>query len=501
MTDRRPNKWVVVMLVAAGLFMALLDTTIVDITLPRMMPELNTDLYGIQWVIIAYFLGSAIAITLVAWLGDRLGYTTTYILGMVLFTAMSAVCGLAPSLHFMEAGRFLQGVGEGILLPVGLSIMYAVFPREEHGLAIGIFGVTACFAPAVGPVLGGFITAHLHWRWVFYVNLHLGALDLVLIFLLVPNIRTEAAGRKLDLAGFGLLAAFLVGLIVFTGKGQPLGWLTNDFVLRMALLALAGFAGYAVYIRFLNDDAILPLRLFRDRNFSLGLLSHALATFNIYGVFLLQPLLLQRLHGYSTIQSGLILFPSALVMAFMTLGAGILSDKLSPKVVSVAALVLTGLAGLMLRGSLELSQGRLVVQFILWAMFIGASMAPGALVIMGGLKEADTNTGSAALNMTRLVAGSIGTAYATAILTTRTGMFYDAIASRMDWGNPLARLLLTGGPEDLVQGSVCAREVGRVAMASAFDAVFLHLSVFAFLSAFVLLFAKSTAQQHGPSVP
>ncbi|RMF78248.1 MAG: MFS transporter, partial [Nitrospirae bacterium] len=159
-----PHKWLTAALVSVGIFIALLDTTIVDIVLPKMMSSLDTDLYGVQWVVITYFLGSAIAMTAVGWVGEVVGHRNTYLAGLLLFVAMSALAGMAPTIEAMVATRLFQGVAEGILIPVSMVILFEAFPPEEHGIAMGVFGLSASFAPALGPALGGLITETLSWR-------------------------------------------------------------------------------------------------------------------------------------------------------------------------------------------------------------------------------------------------------------------------------------------------------------------------------------------------
>jgi DHA2 family multidrug resistance protein len=161
LSDLGRNKWVVAAITSIGLFITLLDTTIVDIVLPKMMPTLEADLHGIQWVVIAYFIGAAVSMTMVAWLAERIGHRNCYLAGLGTFVFMSVLCGAAGSLEFMIGARLFQGVAEGLVVPVGLLILYDAFPVEQRGLAVGVFGLGGVFAPAVGPSLGGYITEHL----------------------------------------------------------------------------------------------------------------------------------------------------------------------------------------------------------------------------------------------------------------------------------------------------------------------------------------------------
>ncbi|MFN3413728.1 MAG: DHA2 family efflux MFS transporter permease subunit, partial [Thermoanaerobaculum sp.] len=263
------NKWVVAALVSAGIFIALLDTTIVDIVLPKMMATLEADLYGIQWVIIAYFMGAAVSMTIVGWMAEALGHRNTYLLGIVLFVGTSALCGVAPSLELMLVSRFVQGVAEGMMLPVGALILMDAFPPEERGLALGVYGLGASFAPAVGPSLGGFITEHLTWRWVFWVNVPIGLADALLVFLLLANVRGKKV-RRLDIVGLCLLATSLMSFIVFISKGQEKGWLDSDFILRTFLVFVVTFVAFVVW-EVKAAQPLFPRKLFTNANLIMSL--------------------------------------------------------------------------------------------------------------------------------------------------------------------------------------------------------------------------------------
>ena len=170
-------------LIVAGLFMTLLDTTIVDIVLPHMMSTFEADPDDIQWVIISYMISSAIAMPVVGWLGGKLGHRNTYLLGIALFTIMSAVCGIAPNLETMIVGRALQGVGEGIAVPMTMTLLFELYPPEKRGMAMGMFALGAIFGPSLGPTLWGYLSEQLSWRWVFYVNLLPGVFVVYLLML------------------------------------------------------------------------------------------------------------------------------------------------------------------------------------------------------------------------------------------------------------------------------------------------------------------------------
>jgi len=499
-----PNKWVVAALVSVGIFIALLDTTIVDIVLPHMMASLDADIHGVQWVVIIYFLGSAIAMTAVGWMAEVMGHRNTFLLGTALFIAMSALAGMAPSLPVMLTARLFQGMGEGILIPVGLVILYEAFPETEHGLAMGLYGLSASFAPAVGPTLGGLITEHLEWRWVFYINVPIGVVTVVLVWLLFANLRSSEGPKPFDFVGFALLATAFSALIVFTGKGQEKGWLDSDFIVSMlVLLALSGVAAVGWFA--MARRPLFPRRVLGHRPFRLGLAAMFLLSITAYGFFLLLPVYLQRVHGYTTLQAGLIMLPGALLSGLSTAVTGALSDRLSPKRIAILFLLATGAACWLFHTDPDTPRWLLTLDNVFFGLAVGGVFAPVTLIALGTLEARDIADGSTLVNVVRLVAGSLGSAYATTVMVSRTSAFYEAMASNLTAGSArvtelAARLAtLAGG----VAGPVFDPDAWHLFLATgkglmlrraagyAYHATYQHLGLFSVAAALAVLLIRS----------
>ncbi|MCX7894858.1 MAG: DHA2 family efflux MFS transporter permease subunit [Thermoanaerobaculum sp.] len=502
-----PNKWLVALLVSAGIFIALLDTTIVDIVLPKMMASLEADLYGIQWVIIAYFMGAAVSMTVVGWMAEAFGHRNTYLVGLVMFVATSALCGVAPTLELMLISRFVQGVAEGMMLPVGALILMDAFPEEERGLALGVYGLGASFAPAVGPTLGGFITEHLTWRWVFWVNVPIGLTDALLVFLLLGNVRGKVV-RKLDLVGLVLLATSLMSFIVFISKGQEKGWLDSDFILKAFLVFVVTFVAFIVW-ELKAPDPLLPRNLFTQPNVVLALVAMAFVSMAAYGVFLMLPVYLQKLKGFTTMQAGLIMLPGSLAAALTTLLAGILSDKLQPKWVGVFFLICMAVTTWQFRTGFFEPRSAAVWDNFWWGLAMGGVFTPLFLILLGSLPKEEFSDASMVMNVVRLVMGSVGTAYATNVFTNRSASFYDALAARVEVGSFAAGELvgrLGGGlPADSLvypeaQGSLFASVqmlLQAVATGHAFQATWRHLALWSALALLVTLLARPVRRTGG----
>ena len=496
-------KWVAAVTVMIGTFMTLLDTTIVDITLPKMISSLNTDTYGIQWVVISYMIGSAVAMTAVGWLGATLSYRTVYLLGFGLFVLCSALCGQASTLGFMVASRLFQGIGEGLVVPIAMTYLFLVFPKEEAGLAMGIYGLGASFAPALGPTIGGIITEHLNWRWIFYVNLPVGAVGLAMALFLLREARPE--GKRswpFDWVGFTLLATALGSLITFLSKGQEKGWLQSDMILGLVLLFVVSAAAFLLWERRCRHP-VLHLGLFQERSFAISVVSLALFSLTLYGVYFLLPLYMERLREWPALTSGLILLPGSVAMGCSLIVGGVLTDRWDPRPLGMACILAFALASFLFSGlDLYTPKARVAALFVLWGV-AGGPLFP--VLTTGGLsrlQEADVNMGSAIQNVSRLVAGSIGTAVATTVLARKQALFENLLAARTDPSNVQllfqweqvrhwAEMLSQGGREAEAVAAALFRAILQAkAGFMAFQATFQVMALMALAALPLLIFFK-----------
>lgn len=510
----KAGKWTTAVLVSVGVFIALLDTTIVDIVLPKMMSALETDIYGVQWVVISYFLGAAIAMTAVGWITEAVGHRDTYIFGICLFVAMSALAGIAQSLAMMIFARFFQGIAEGIMMPVSLLILYETFPPDERGLAMGVYGVSASFAPALGPTLGGLLTEYLNWRWVFYINVPVGILDVALIWGLMVNVRKNEGVPPFDLIGFLLSSLSLSALIVFLGKGQEYGWLHSDYILSLLLTFVVSGIGAVAWMGGAKNP-LFPRRIVAHQPFRLGVWAMMLLSITAYGFFFLLPIFLQRVHGYTTLHAGLILLPGALFAGVATLMAGYLSDRISPKAVAVVSLLGAAVASWVFHTDMDTPRVLLFRDYIFWGFFIGATFAPITLLAIDTLEEQDVANGSTLVNVSRLIAGSIGTSYATAMLSVKRDTFTEALGANMTAAKGtvvemMSHLAPGGGLEGSWfdpdhYGRMAALLKGYIVLRGssyAFEAVFEYLALFPLAAAvFVLLVRTVKGCRGGMMVP
>ncbi|MEL6892938.1 MAG: MDR family MFS transporter, partial [Actinomycetota bacterium] len=291
-----------------GLFMTIIDGTIVNVALPTLASELDVPTTDIEWVAVSYLLALAAVIPVAGWLGDRFGTKAMFVVALTTFTIASGLCGAAPSLEALIAARVLQGAGAGLITPIGSAMLFRAFPLSQRSTAtVGVLSV-AVVAPAIGPVLGGVIVDNISWRWIFYVNLPVGAAALALAWWWLREERQDAPGR-FDLPGFVLSASGVSLLIYALSTGPENGWLSVSTITTGALGAASFTVMIAVELRI--DEPMLNLRLFRDRLFRWINVSSAMVYAGFFGWIFVLPLYLQSLRGLSATASGLTQAPQA----------------------------------------------------------------------------------------------------------------------------------------------------------------------------------------------
>ncbi|WP_456397605.1 DHA2 family efflux MFS transporter permease subunit [Desulfurobacterium sp.] len=415
------------LLIVMGMFMTLLDTTIVDIVIPHMMSAFDAKTEDIQWVIIAYMIASAVSMPVVGWLGGKIGHRNTYILGISLFTTMSALCGIAPNLQSMILGRVIQGVGEGLAVPMALTLLFEIFPPDKRGLAMGMYAIGAAFGPSLGPTIGGYLTEHMNWRWVFYVNVIPGILVVYFLTLLLENVKEEGHNDLFDITGFTLLSISLTTLLIALSKGNSWGWHSEKIVLLFYTSIIT--AVVFVYVELQVKSPLVNLKLFKYDFFTYSSISRVLFGMGLYASYFMLPLYLERLRGFSTIDAGEILFFPAFLTGVVSLITGVLIDK---KLISLKTAIISGILifiyGTHLQSRLDLAMGKTQIILLLlpWGAGMGIFFPALAQVALADFKGEMLRQSSALQNLLRLVGGSIGTSLATFILTsTKDGHFVN----------------------------------------------------------------------------
>jgi EmrB/QacA subfamily drug resistance transporter len=424
MTDgeegRIPYKWVVASVFVIGMFMDTMDVTVVNVALPTLGRQFHAGTSTIEWVVIGYLLSLAVWIPASGWIGDRLGTKKVFLFALASFTLASAACGQARNLHQLIAFRVLQGVGGGMLTPVGTAMLYRAFKPHERAQASTVLLIPTVLAPAVGPIIGGLLIDSLSWRWIFYINLPAGILGLVIGARGLREHAEPTAGR-FDFPGFVLSGAGLASLLYALSQGPSHGWRSTS-VLGLGTFGVAAFT-LLVVVELRTPEPMLDLRLYRDRMFRSSSIVMIMLFSGFIGVLFLLPLFLQgdNLFRLSPLQSGLTTFPQAVGMILSSQVVGRVYHRVGPR-----RLILAGVLGFGITScgflAIDLGTSLWWVRGIL--LLRGISMAfafvPLQAASYANIKPADTGRASALYSTQRQVAAALGVALTATVLVSRT---------------------------------------------------------------------------------
>jgi EmrB/QacA subfamily drug resistance transporter len=401
-----------------GLFMPMLDNLVVNVALPTIQRDLGAGVSGLQWIIDAYTLTFASFMLTGGALGDLYGRKRFFMGGLVTFTIGSLLCGLSGSIEQLIAFRAVQGLGAAMLLPGSLSIITATFSGRERGTAIGIWAAMSGLAIAIGPVVGGFLVEHVSWQSIFYINVPIGVLGLVMTALLVGESRDPSKSRRLDPAGLVTGTAGLFFLVYALIEGNARGWTDGLILGAFALSAVLLVAFF--YVESHRESPMLPLSFFRIPTFAAANVVAAAVFFAMFGTVFFLTLYLQNVEGYSPVGAGLRLFAFSVVILVVAPVAGRLSDRFGSRwFMTVGTLVAAGGMALMLRTEVGSSYATVILpSFIVLAAGMASTMTPMTAAVMGSVQTRHAGVASAATNTSRELGGVFGIALLGAIVTS-----------------------------------------------------------------------------------
>jgi EmrB/QacA subfamily drug resistance transporter len=464
MVGRSP--WLALLVLCMGFFMILLDTTIVNIAIPSIIDGLHATLDQILWVLNSYVLVYAVFLITASRLGDRFGQRNLFVAGLALFTTASALCGLAQDSNQLIAGRVIQGVGGALLTPQTLAVISVMFPPARRGAAMGVWGAVAGMAAIAGPTLGGFIVTYIDWRWIFYVNLPVGIAAIALSFAYIPDLRP---GRQhgWDVPGILLSTAALFLIVFGLIEGQRYSWGTISGFISIPLILVTGALLLIAFV-FVERSAaepLVPLDIFRNRNFAILSWVTAAMAFGMLGLFLPLTIYLQSVVGLTAFQAGLTFAPMSLTSLLVAPNAGRLTDRIGGKYILMAGLALfgIGMGGIVFSAGLDSTW----TTFLPWLMVAGFGMgcifAPATTVAMRNIPQHRVGAASGVFNTTRQLGGAIGSSIVGAVLQNRlSAELKDQAVSR---AGQLPARLSAAAKEKIVQSftsrSAGGLEVGR----------------------------------------
>jgi EmrB/QacA subfamily drug resistance transporter len=455
------RKWWTLAAVAVGLFMIMLDNTVVNVALPSIQNDLHISTSELEWVFNAYALTFGVLLLTGGKLADLLGRRSIFIAGLVVFTGASLWCGLAGSAESLIAARTVQGVGAALMNPATLSIITATFPPRQRGTAIGIWAGVSALALAFGPLVGGLLTQKINWSWIFFVNIPVGVAGVLAARLFIDETKDTSREQRLDLPG---LLTSAVGLFALTyGLIE-----TNDHAWGSTrVLALFGIAAAALTVFVLLElrqrIPMLDLSLFRDRTFSGANTVMFLVGLAMFGIFFYNSLFLQRVLHYGAIKTGATFLPMTVLIMLVAPAAGKISDRVGPRWLMGAGMtLLTG--SLLLFGTLDASSSwwNIVPGLVVGGLGMAITMAPTTAAAMGSVPVDKAGVGSAVINSMRQVGGSLGIAIMGALVATRVSVTPLAPAYAAQFVDGYHRALHVGAAILLVGAVVAVLSVRTV---------------------------------------
>jgi EmrB/QacA subfamily drug resistance transporter len=414
-----PYKYLVATAFVSGLFMDLMDLTIVNVALPRLGRELHANAATtLEWVITGYLLSLAIWIPASGWIGDRFGTKKTFLFALAMFTGASALCGLSWSIGALIAFRILQGVGGGMLTPVGTAMLFRAFPPAERARASTILTVPTVIAPALGPILGGLLVDSVTWRAIFWVNLPIGIAGFIFALIFLKE-HTEPSAGRFDALGFALSGAGLALILFALSRGPTDGW-TSPIVLASGFIGIVSFA-LLIFVELRISDPMLDLRLFANRLFRTSNLTYFMSMASLLSQFLLLTLYLQQLAGKSALEAGLAVLPFSIGTIMSAPIAGIVYPKVGPR-----RLVALGLFGSAATSAMFLGVNLQTSVWVICAIMLVRGLAYGLVFVplqaatYATISSRATGRASSLFNTNRQVASSIGVAIGVTVLVQRT---------------------------------------------------------------------------------
>ncbi|MBV9008259.1 MAG: DHA2 family efflux MFS transporter permease subunit [Verrucomicrobia bacterium] len=505
------NPWLIAMAVMLATFMEVLDTSVANVSLPHIAGSLSATTDEATWVLTSYLVANAIILPATAWLGQLFGRKRFLITCIVLFTLASALCGIANSLGFLILARVLQGAGGGALQPISQAVLLESFPPQKRGAAMAVFAMGVVVAPILGPTLGGWITDNYSWRWIFYINLPIGALAALMANGVVedPPYLKRISVANIDYIGFGLLSIWLATLQFVLDKGQELDWFGSRAIVWSMLISGAAFVAF-VARELITPHPIVDLRVLKNRNFAVGAVMILLLGSLLYGTTAILPLFMQNLLGYTAVDAGIAMSPRGIGAFLTTIIVGRLVGKISNRILIGAGFLLLSYSCLLLAHiNLQIGMSSIIWPIIISGAAISMIFVPLTTSTMGTLSQEQIGNATGIFNLMRNLGGSIGIAMITTLVARTAQVNQALLSSHTSRFSPLLQSKLAALQAGLMQhgGSWEALKrapliiYGLVQQQAALLSYVQNFRVFAFaciLTAPLVLLFRKVRQAGGP---
>src|SRR3954468_17716209 len=447
------NPWVVALAVTLATFMEVLDTSIANVALPHIAGSLSAGQDESTWVLTSYLVSNAIVLPLSGWLSSIIGRKNFYMGCVALFTISSFLCGLAPNLAVLIICRILQGAGGGGLQPSEQAILADTFPPAKQGMAFAVYGVAVVTAPAIGPTLGGWITDNFSWRWIFFINIPVGILSILLTSRLIQDPpyfrRRKLSETHIDYIGLSFVALGLGALQIVLDKGQREDWFESNFIVVLSLIA-TGALIFVVVWEWKQKDLIIDLHLFRDRTFGVSNLLMFMLGFALLGSTLLLPLFSQTLLGYTAQDAGLALMPGGFMIIVLLPLVGFLLSRYTPRWLLLLGLCILAFSLFhMTNFDLNIDFRTVATARLIQATGMAFLFVPINTAAYAFLPRDKNNAASGLMNLARNIGGSVGISIVTTMLDRRQQFHMNRMSSHLAGSTPQVQSMIQGTSQAL----------------------------------------------------
>lgn len=482
------NPWVVAIAVMFGTFMEVLDTTVVNVSLPHIAGSLSATVDEATWALTSYLVANAIILPITGWLANFFGRKRLLMMSVTGFTVASFLCGFAPTLPLLIFFRVVQGAAGGALQPLSQAVLLEAFPPDQRGKAMGFWGLGIVVAPILGPVLGGWLTDSYSWRWVFYINIPVGIASIVMTRLFVwdpPYIQRGKGG--VDYWGIGMLAVGIGALQVMLDKGQQEDWFASSWIAALLIVAI-GMLGTFVFFELRRKDPVVNLRVFRDRTYGTGTILMTVLGFVLYGSLVLLPIWLQTLMGYPALQAGIALAPRGMGSFLAMPIVGSLLSRYDPRKFLACGLMIASFT-LFQFARLDLNAG---YWDFFWPQFVqGVSLAflfvPLTTTTMASIPKEQMGNATSMFNLLRNVGGSVGIAAVTTLTARFQQQHINILGAHVTPYGPKTMAMIEGLTQKMMANGAPLAVAKQQAYAAAFGMVQQQAAIRSFLDVFNLL--------------
>jgi DHA2 family multidrug resistance protein len=486
--SRTINPWIVAIAVMFATFMEVLDTTVVNVSLPHIAGSLSATIDEATWALTSYLVANAIILPMTGWLASVFGRKRLLMASVTGFTASSFLCGLAPNLSTLIVFRILQGATGGAMQPLSQAVLLEAFPPKDRGKAMGFWGLGIVVAPILGPVLGGWLTDSYSWRWVFYINIPVGIASLVMTRLFIfdpPYLRRQL--ERIDYWGLGMLIVGIGALQIVLDKGQEEDWFASHWITALAIVSAVTLVWLVIH-ELRTEHPVVDLRVFKERSYAVGVFLMTVVGFVLYGSLVLLPIMLQTLLGYPSLQAGIAMAPRGIGSFFMMPLTGLMTGRFDPRKLLTTGLIVGG-ATLIWLSKLNLSAG---YWDIFWPQLIqGGGMAllfvPLTTITMDRVPRERMGNATSLFNLMRNIGGSIGIAMTSTMLSRNQQAVTNLLGSNVTPYSPTAQSMFDRIRSGLIAGGADPVTATNRTYATLFGMVQRQASMVSFVTIFQLL--------------